>query len=74
MRTTYIYTLQVESLRIALKAAEEKDWEKLDRVLVDAQIDYTTLMRALGKGYRQVPVSWVYSHVYFNVQLETDPT
>lgn len=45
----------VESLRIALKAAEEKDWEKLDRVLVDAQIDYTTLMKALGKGYRQVP-------------------
>lgn len=45
----------VESLRAALDAAEKKDWDKLDRVLVDAQIDYTTLMRALGNGYRQVP-------------------
>lgn len=45
----------VESLRAALDAAERKDWDMLDRVLVDAQIDYTTLMRALGRGYRQTP-------------------
>ncbi|XP_061164624.1 uncharacterized protein LOC133173654 [Saccostrea echinata] len=45
----------VESLRAALKAAEEKDWDKLDMVLVDAQIDYTTLLKALKKGYRPVP-------------------
>ncbi|XP_062613090.1 uncharacterized protein LOC134274859 [Saccostrea cucullata] len=45
----------VESLRTALKAAEEKDWDKLEMVLVDAQIDYTTLMKALKKGYRPVP-------------------
>jgi hypothetical protein len=51
----------VESLRAALKAAEEKDWKKLEMVLVDAQIDYTTLMRALNKGYRHVPVRFQYN-------------
>lgn len=51
--------LQVELLRVVLDVVESKDWDKLDWVLVDVQIDYIILMRVLGKGYRQIFVSLV---------------
>ena len=48
---------KVRSLRAAFKAAEERDWRKLDFVKSDALIDYETLMAEYKKGHKSTIVS-----------------